>query len=34
MKTHVMASKGGQVSRVLVAVGDVVEAGQPLVTLA
>jgi biotin carboxyl carrier protein len=34
MKTHLMASKAGQVTRVLVAVGDVVEAGQPLVTLA
>jgi biotin carboxyl carrier protein len=34
MKTHLMASKAGQVSRVWVAVGDVVEAGQPVVTLA
>jgi biotin carboxyl carrier protein len=34
MKTHLMASRAGQVTRVLVTVGDVVEAGQPLVTLA
>lgn len=34
MKTHLMASKAGQVTRIWVAVGDVVEAGQPVVTLA
>ena len=34
MKTPVMASRAGQVTRVLVAPGDAVEGGQPLVTIA
>jgi hypothetical protein len=34
MKTPVIASRGGQVTRVLVAPGDPVEGGQPLVTIA
>jgi biotin carboxyl carrier protein len=34
MKTPVMATRAGQVSRVLVAPGDPVEGGQPLVTIA
>jgi hypothetical protein len=34
MKTPVIATRGGQVSRVLVAPGDSVEGGQPLVTIA
>ena len=33
MKTPVIASRGGQVTRVLVAPGDPVEGGQPLVTI-
>ena len=33
MKTPVVASRGGQVTRVLVAPGDAVEGGQPLVTI-
>jgi methylmalonyl-CoA carboxyltransferase small subunit len=33
MKTHLLASKAGQVTRVLVAPGDAVEGGQPLVTI-
>jgi glutaconyl-CoA decarboxylase len=33
MKVPVMASSAGKVSRILVAVGDAVTAGQPLVTL-
>jgi len=33
MKTHLMASRAGQVTRVLVAAGDAVEGGQPLITL-
>ena len=34
MKTPVIASRAGQVTRVLVAPGDAVEGGQPLVTIA
>lgn len=34
MKTPVMASRAGQVTRVLVAPGDAVEGGQPLLTIA
>lgn len=34
MKTPIMATRGGQVTRVLVAPGDAVEGGQPLVTVA
>jgi biotin carboxyl carrier protein len=34
MKTHVLATGPGQVSRIWVAAGDVIEAGQPLVSLA
>ncbi|MBL8393288.1 MAG: acetyl-CoA carboxylase biotin carboxyl carrier protein subunit [Candidatus Accumulibacter sp.] len=34
MKTPVMATRAGQVTRVLVAPGDAVEGGQPLVTIA
>jgi len=33
MKTHLTASRAGQVTRVLVAAGDAVEGGQPLITL-
>ena len=33
MKTHLMASRAGQVTRVWVAAGDAVEGGQPLITL-
>ncbi len=33
MKTPVNASRAGQVTRVLVAAGDAVEAGQPLLTI-
>lgn len=33
MKTPVMATRAGQVTRVLVAPGDPVEGGQPLVTI-
>ena len=33
MKNHLLASRAGQVSRVLVAAGDAVEAGQPLLTI-
>jgi biotin carboxyl carrier protein len=33
MKTHLLASRSGQVSRILVAVGDAVEGGQPLVSI-
>ena len=34
MKTPVMATRAGQVTRVLVGPGDAVEGGQPLVTIA
>ena len=34
MKTPVVSSRAGQVTRVLVAPGDAVEGGQPLVTIA
>ena len=34
MKTPVTASRAGQVTRVLVAPGDAVEGGQPLLTIA
>ncbi|HOG04178.1 MAG TPA: acetyl-CoA carboxylase biotin carboxyl carrier protein subunit [Accumulibacter sp.] len=34
MKTPVMATRAGQVTRVLVAPGDAVEGGQPLLTIA
>ena len=34
MKSPVMATRAGQVTRVLVAPGDPVEGGQPLVTIA
>ena len=34
MKTPVIATRAGQVTRVLVAPGDAVEGGQPLVTIA
>ncbi|MEF8714157.1 MAG: biotin/lipoyl-containing protein [Accumulibacter sp.] len=34
MKTPVVATRAGQVTRVLVAPGDAVEGGQPLVTIA
>jgi len=34
MKTPVIASRSGQVTRVLVQAGDAVEGGQPLVTIA
>ncbi len=34
MKTPVIATRAGQVTRVLVAPGDVVEGGQPLLTIA
>ena len=34
MKTPIMATRGGQVTRVLVAPGDAVEGGQPLLTVA
>lgn len=34
MKTPITATRAGQVTRVLVAAGDAVEAGQPLVTIA
>ena len=33
MKTHLLASRAGQVTRILVAAGDAVEGGQPLVTI-
>lgn len=33
MKTHLLASRSGQVTRVLVAAGDAVEGGQALVTI-
>jgi biotin carboxyl carrier protein len=33
MKTHLLASRAGQVTRVLAAAGDAVEGGQPLVTI-
>lgn len=33
MKTHLLATKAGQVTRVLVVPGDAVEGGQPLVTI-
>ncbi|MDR3368733.1 biotin/lipoyl-containing protein [Rhodoferax sp.] len=33
MKNHLLASRAGQVTRVLVAAGDAVEAGQPLLTI-
>jgi biotin carboxyl carrier protein len=33
MKTPVIASRSGRISRVLVKVGDAVEGGQPLVTI-
>lgn len=34
MKTPVMATRAGQVTRVLVAAGDPIEGGQPLLTIA
>ncbi|TMQ77503.1 Biotin carboxyl carrier protein [Candidatus Accumulibacter phosphatis] len=34
MKTPVISTRAGQVTRVLVAPGDAVEGGQPLVTIA
>jgi biotin carboxyl carrier protein len=34
MKTPIMATRAGQITRVLVAPGDPVEGGQPLVTIA
>ena len=34
MKTPIMATRAGQVTRVLVAPGDAVEGGQPLLTIA
>jgi glutaconyl-CoA/methylmalonyl-CoA decarboxylase subunit gamma len=33
MKNHLLASRSGQVTRVMVAAGDAVEAGQPLLTI-
>lgn len=33
MKTHLLASKAGLVTRVLVVPGDAVEGGQPLITI-
>jgi biotin carboxyl carrier protein len=33
MKNHLLASRSGQVTRVLVAAGDAVEAGQPMLTI-
>ena len=33
MKNHMLASRAGQVTRILVAAGDVVEAGQPVLTI-
>jgi len=33
MKNHLLASRAGQVSRIMVAAGDPVEAGQPLLTI-
>jgi glutaconyl-CoA/methylmalonyl-CoA decarboxylase subunit gamma len=33
MKNHLLASRAGQVTRVLVAAGDAVEAGQPMLTI-
>ena len=33
MKNHLLASRAGTVSRILVAQGDVVEGGQPLLTI-
>jgi biotin carboxyl carrier protein len=33
MKTSLVASRAGQISRILVAVGDAVEGGQPLVSI-
>lgn len=33
MKTHLIASKAGRVTRVLVVPGDAVEGGQPLITI-
>ena len=33
MKNHLLASRAGQVKRILVAVGDPVEGGQPVLTI-
>ena len=33
MKNHLLASRSGQVSRILVSVGDAVEGGQSLLTI-
>jgi biotin carboxyl carrier protein len=33
MKNHLLASRSGQVTRVLVAAGDAVESGQPMLTI-
>jgi biotin carboxyl carrier protein len=33
MKSHLLASRAGRVTRILVAAGDPVEAGQPLLTI-
>lgn len=33
MKNHLLASRSGQVTRILVAAGDAVEAGQPMLTI-
>ena len=33
MKNHLLATRSGQVTRVMVAAGDAVEAGQPLLTI-
>ena len=34
MKNHLLANRAGQVTRIMVAAGDVVEGGQPLLTIA
>jgi 3-methylcrotonyl-CoA carboxylase alpha subunit len=33
MKNHLLASRAGQVTRILVAAGEPVESGQPLLTI-
>jgi biotin carboxyl carrier protein len=33
MKNHLLASRAGQVTRILVAAGDAVEGGQPVLTI-
>ncbi len=33
MKNHLLASRAGQVTRIMVAAGDAVEAGQPVLTI-